>query len=375
MADIINTDNGSVAAGKVNDKLTTAIAQADHCSEWAGKVNAVTEAGYIDSTMNGSTFADKVADAGGVTPPSYTLRVLMYNLGHFSCGYAETSAINSSYTDGYPNNQKRNYATQLQRWTDKLDGINADLIAMAEFADTFGRNNGVSVSVEDCGAWDAYPYFSKGSIVASGWWYNVLCAKFPLLNGSNESLHSLSGASAAYVRVAEATIEGKTVKIGVTHLNWGKTQTHLASRTKEIKELIKLFQDDEYVILCGDFNTDGQYIQSAEKTEAQFMSGANEFDPFLYGFTEDGVTYEGGFTLANHGQWGDLKTCDATNSRPDHLTDSLRGNNNPDTFYNRPFCCLDNIIVKGFRMSNVMVIDDGYLTDHCGLICELTMID
>ena len=59
-----------------------------------------------------------------------------------------------------------------------------------------------------------------------------------------------------------------------------------------------------------------------------------------------------------------LATAEATNSRPD--------NTPADT---APWQYLDNIIVKGFTMSNITVVDDGDITDHCALWCDLTIID
>lgn len=309
-----------------------------------------------------SVYTKEAVDAmlGNASRP---IRVLQYNLGHFSCGTQETSNITSA-----------NYAEKLAHWKAKIRNIDADIIGMPEYAAYFGNNGSGSVATPNCGIFDGYN-LSVGNSAASGWWINALASRFQMADAGDYDLGSTgSGVSAAYARYATIEIGGKSVKIVATHLNWAKTAAHIASRAIEIKNLIKWLQNDDYVILCGDFNTDGSVVQSASKTEADFMAGANEFDPFLYGFTEDGVTYEGGFTLANHGLWGDLKTCDATGSRPDHLTDASYGNNNPDTFYNRPFSCLDNIIVKGFRMSNVMVIDDGYLSDHCGVVCDLVLI-
>jgi len=239
------------------------------------------------------------------------------------------------------------------------------------------------VPTKSCGIFDGYNLTSddKIKVAASGWWINVLASKYQMTDEGNTNLGSLSGASSAYIQFATVTIKGKPVKIGVTHLNWAKTQTHIDSRAVEIKNLIRLLnewlENYRHVILFGDFNTDGFVVQSASKTEAEFLEGAEEFAPFIYGFDEEvnGVTNHiyGGFTLANHGQWGDIKTCCATGSRPDLLTNPDYGNNGQNTFYSRPYCVLDNIIVKGFTMSNVNRIDDGSLTDHCAVWCDLTM--
>ena len=124
-----------------------------------------------------------------------------------------------------------------------------------------------------------------------------------------------------------------------------------------------IIQDDEHVIVCGDFNTDKGSGATAESL-GDYHEGAAEYDPFLYGFDEDGVHYDGGYTAANHGVLGDIPTYAASGSRPDKTT-------RPQV----PYCYLDNVLTKGFRMSNVIVIDDGTLTDHCGIMCDLTIIE
>lgn len=306
------------------------------------------------------------------------LRVFQYNIGHFNMG-RQPASVNIIGNNEFSSYDNTDYDTQLALWTAKIQGIGADIICMPEYSSNFGWSNGSRVATANTGIFSGYN-LSVGKSVADSYWINAIATKtgMTITNAEDIDLGSLSGASAAYVRVATATINGKTVKIGVTHLNWSKNTNNINSRTKEIKQLIKLFKDDEYVILCGDFNTDGLYQYGASKTEDQFMSGVNEFNPFIDGFYEDvegtRTYFKGGYSLANHGMCGDIKTCDATGSRPDHLTDANYGNNDPDTFYNRPFCCLDNIITKGFFMSNTVVIDDGRLTDHCGLVVELKMM-
>lgn len=334
--------------------------------------------GEVDLTS--SAYGEDVAEAinEGVEPVNpYDLRVMQLNVGHFSMGHSPYVEINSDKQDGYPSTLDRNYAIQLQRWGRFIDGVGADIMGMPEWSTNFGTNNGSTVSVGNTGIFGDYEEPNYGSAVAGGWWRNCLVSKLPMANTGSQQLGSLSGAHPAYAQYATVLINDIPVKIVVTHLNWSSGNTSMNSRTEEISNLIDWLKDEQYVILFGDFNTDGQYVQSASKTEAQFMSGADEFDPFI----------TAGFTLALHGTLGDVPTCDATDSRPDHLTDSIRGNNNPDTFYNRPFCVLDNIIVKGFTMSNVRVLDTdvfntpsdpldiGMITDHCAVVCDLTMIE
>lgn len=38
-----------------------------------------------------------------------------------------------------------------------------------------------------------------------------------------------------------------------------------------------------------------------------------------------------------------------------------------------PNLAIDNIIVKGMEIVGAQVIDDGTLTDHCGVVCDLVL--
>lgn len=398
MADIINTDNGSVAAGKVNDKLATAITESDHANVWASKVNAATEDGLITEQDTASSFAAKV-NAFDPTPPTpsvYDLRVCQYNIGHFNMGTSSGASCNikESNTDGYPTSTSRKYSTQLQRWKSRISGIGADIIGAPEWNNNFGYNgNNELVSTVASGIFADYipseyttaeqiaKRISVGKNAEASWWINTLVSKYDMSDAADTN--SLVSSSSAYVRHATITVKGKQVKIGVTHLNWNNPRgattdpdytTNATNsynlRQAEIKALVRLLNNwlDNYdhVILFGDFNTEGPVYGpnvSYDPSVRDYAAGLAEFDPFIDGCTVDGVAYGGGFTLANSNS-RPLLTSPATNSRPD-----LSGR--PQV----PYCYLDNIIVKGFTMSNVQVIDDGTLTDHCAVVADLTLID
>ena len=333
-----------------------------------------------------SAYAEDVAEAVNANPepidppePPFgepDLTVCQLNIGHFAMGASNLASWNDSKNDGYPTSLDRNYSIQLNRWKRLVNNLGVDILGLPEWSAIFGTHENYNVPTISSGIFSGYN-LSVGKSAAGGWWINSLVSKYQMTSEADRDLAIVSGANQAYARYATIYINEIPVKIVVTHLNWANTQAHVASRAAEIADLVNWLKDEPHVILFGDFNTDGSVLQSASKTEAQFMAGADEFDPFI----------EAGFTLANHGRWGDLKTCDTTGGRPDHLTAANYGNNDPNTFYNRPFCVLDNIIVKGFRMGNVKVLDTdvfntpedpldiGMITDHCGVICDLTMIE
>lgn len=343
------------------------IDETSYASDVAGELDLSSSAFAEDVagevSLTSSAYGEDVAAAVN-SRPTGTLRVLQYNIGHFNMGMTDgNSALigtNNSYAASYP--QFFDYMTQLQRWKSRISGIDADIIGLEEYNDNFGYHSGL-VSTQDSGIFDGYN-LSVGPKECYGWWQNTLASKLALSSPSNVYLGSTNNIL-AYLRVAKLNINNTEVWFAATHLNLnnpggtGGASASYASRQKELKECVKWLQDKSHVILVGDFNTTGP-IEGT--TEERRLQGLAEFDIFLNGFTEDGVTYDGGCTLANS-TLDSRYTSPSTGSRPDQ---------SPST---SPNWYLDNIIVKGFMMSNITVIDDGTITDHCGLYCDLTMIE
>lgn len=346
------------------------IDETNYASDVAYELDLASSAYAEDVTgkvsLTSAAYGEDVVEAINEQPSGeYDLRVCQLNIGHFAMGASSQANWTDANDDGYPNSLNRKYSTQLARMERLVDGLGVDIFGMPEYSTIFGTHNNYNVPTRSCGVFDDYDYFSVGATEGGGFWINALISKYALSNSKDFYLGSISGAH-AYARVAEMTIKGKIVKMAVTHLNWNQSQLHYNSRQIEIKNLVKLFQNDPYVILCGDFNT--------RPMNGDEVNGLHDFDPFINGFTEDGVTYKGGFTLANN-LTHPLATCYATGSRPD-VDDP-----------NYPFVYIDNICTKGFRMSNIRVLDTdvfntpedplhiGMLTDHCAVVADLTLID
>ena len=104
------------------------------------------------------------------------------------------------------------------------------------------------------------------------------------------------------------------------------------ARPRQMRQLITRFKNVPYVIICADFN----------------VCGAGEYKPFVMA----------GYTLANCGEAGYFETYPGKDERM------------PCRRYP-----LDNIIVKGFKVSRV-VLDDKKLTlnDHRILACDLEIV-
>ena len=124
-----------------------------------------------------------------------------------------------------------------------------------------------------------------------------------------------------YLHELEFVIKGKRVIFAVTHLELNE-----ADRTSEINELITRYSDYDYVVIAGDFNT---------------VKEATEFQPFL----------NAGYKLALMDYMPAIVTYPGSNR------------------------CIDNIVTKGFAISNVVVHNDSSaLSDHLLVSCDLTML-
>jgi hypothetical protein len=121
-----------------------------------------------------------------------------------------------------------------------------------------------------------------------------------------------------------AMIGGLEVLVIATHLepNWPKNNAKM--RQEQMRQLIEATGDFPRVIIGGDWNVDSP----------------DEWKLFA----------EAGFTLANDGSY---KTCYSWD----------------------PKMAIDNVIVRGFAVSDVSVHPDKRLSDHCLLSCSLAIVD
>lgn len=130
-----------------------------------------------------------------------------------------------------------------------------------------------------------------------------------------------------YYLVSTMLLDGDTVKVVSTHLDWNQGENGAPYRAEQIKEIIDAFRNDRYVIMCADWNT----------------GSPSEYDAFS----------AAGYAMANHGYMGDLNTFPAGAA---------------------PRSSLDNIIVKGFAVSNIGVVNNALLSDHCLIKADLTKL-
>jgi len=295
----------------------------------------------ISSGDSGSQAAEKINSnftelyesqgGGGGGISGSMVRVLAWNIGHFCVG-----------SDWRTNITNANYDEKMKQWKKVLNASCANILLLSEYNDSFGSHtvDGETVTENAFDVLFAAYYDDISKTSQSAYVCNAIVAKYTLSNGSTVA-YTQRGQLMNY-RVAELTIGGKTVKLVATHLDWTQNENYAVYRASQIQQLITAFKDEPYVIIGGDFNVDA----------------ASEFDAFK----------NNGFSMLNHDKLGDICTYPATGA-------NVYNTNINNKYGASPEIVLDNIIFKGLSISNVQLIDEGTLSDHCGIIADLTFIE
>jgi len=242
------------------------------------------------------------------------ITVASWNIGHFSLGQSGDTKITHLSQKFYE-----------QTYRAYFNDLNADILALVEY------NPLMVNATEEKPAVDAHKailsYYRDAQI---GPKYSYNCNAL-FSNGikvlKTDTVMFAKMVQKRYYLVSTMLLDGDTVKVVSTHLDWNQGENGAAFRAEQIKELVEAFRNDKYVIMCADWNT----------------GKTTEYDAFA----------EAGYAMANHGYMGDLNTCPAGAS---------------------PRSALDNIIVKGFAVSNVGVINNAMLSDHCLIKADLTKL-
>lgn len=254
-------------------------------------------------------------EGGGINK----FRFAHWNIGHFT--YYDD--IQGSDTPDIPASESTAMALRYKKM---FNEINADMLGVCEDDPVFDAAGALTLDLL---------YRPKYAICYQGTKYNYMCASLyanlPLTNITvSEIIYPQTVQANRYYKLMTATLNGHTVKIVETHLDWNQGNYGAQYRAAQIQKLISDFASFEYVIIAADFN----------------VETTDEWDAFS----------NAGYTLANHGYIGDLIT--------------YHGHLSP---YNQK--ALDNIITKGFIMSDIKVWEDSFnLSDHGAISCDLEMI-
>lgn len=247
---------------------------------------------------------------------SDALIIAQWNIGHFSNGISTKSSI-----DGSNFEQKRiEYQTLISK-------IPANVYCINEYSVDFGKDAEEKKHTAESILFSDYPYSFIGH--QRRYSCNAVFSKLNLdavreleyeCNQTAKITHNSAIGAKDYYFI-EFTIRYKDINVKVvnTHLAFDKNNVEVV--LDQIRELVERYKDDEYVVLCGDWNT-----------------GASSFKLFS----------EAGYQLGNHGNYGSIVTREASGGS------------------------IDNIIVKGLKIVNFRAVNSK-LSDHKPVVAALIL--
>ena len=229
-------------------------------------------------------------------------------IAHWNIGhFSNGKSFNTTITS-------ENYSEKQIQYKNALDSFKADIIGVCEYNPEFDNDGNL--------AQDAIFYNYVNANIGPKYQYNcnaIFSKDIPLYN--ERDIKFTFSVQPRYMQNVDIKVNGTIIRIIETHLDWDQGESGNAFRKEQINEIIENIKDIEHVIILGDFN----------------ISDISEYAAFK----------ETGFNLANCGNFGVFNTC-------------------PTSFPQIP---LDNIIVKGIEISNVIVYRFPDLSDHCALKC------
>ena len=237
-----------------------------------------------------------------------------WNIGHFALGKKWYSTI--------PESEAPKKIVEYKAFLDKAD---AKVIGICEHEGFVGTNNTFAVEETILVGYTGKTVGKSGiDRLNALYWKDAECVKTGFVKFEKHSQHR-------YYRYARLKIAGREVCFVMTHLDWNHIKPgHEQDRESQIAKLVEDLKDEPYVVIGGDFNT-CVFVDKAWKDAPE------EYEPFR----------KAGFSAAH---WGELKTWPAS----------------------KPFKSIDNIFVKGFKVSDVRVQADPTLSDHALIRCTLT---
>lgn len=236
-------------------------------------------------------------------------RLAQWNIGGFL--YTDWSVGDPTHTIS-----SADAATYAQRYRELLNGVNPDIIGVAEYNDKFSDANWNTKDV----LFQCYTNAYEGA--KSGVNCNSIFGNIMEWVGAEEVDFTTRQENRYYTHIT-ARFRGENIHLVEAHLD----HTYNAKREAQIAQLVADMSPYKYVAIAGDLNTGDEDTIEAE----------------LAAFTD------AGYKLANGGYLGLLVT-------------SLTGE------------YVDNIVVKGLNPSGIEVVSDsGTLSDHLLICCDLTL--
>lgn len=343
-------DTGEKLIGFVNEALGQSVATVNDTGETLiGHVNdALGVAGTAKVTDTGEVFIGHVNDALDHAGPK-TIRVMTYNVATFTVGTNSSTEQTDGYgyyTGGVIQNQST-YDERYAAWYNNLlDVIKPDVLATIEHNATFAKVNGTQTAAATILKNFKAKYNVTGRGLLNKGIFTTLVNSYPA-NTVNvytfASDQELSYQNQRIYVTAEIDVGGVKVMFALAHLVITQNNSGAADYTRrryaQMDELMSVCANYDHAVILGDFN----------------ILNANEYQRFV----------NAGFVCANDGT---LPTYNGTLV----ISSGSRA--------------LDNIIAKGFTISNVTVPDASVyhdingeatkypLSDHNPIWCDLTFV-
>lgn len=256
---------------------------------------------------------------GGGSEQFVRFRIASWNVGHYNY-YDGKQGINDTDITSEESN------AMALRYRKAVDAINADIFGVCEDNYRFDLD-GITPQVKVFANYE--DYFTEAQ---RGYQKNTLYVNgFKKVGGTIVPI-TAPKIQASYYSVVTVLMGGRKVKIAEVHLDWGNNSftgnQNRAMNLLQKKQLTRDFKNDPYVIIMGDFNM------------------AHDWNVFS----------DRGYIVPNRGYLGTIYTWFS------HTGDDGKSP-------------IDNIIVKGFNISNFKahVDETNLLSDHVAVSCDLTL--
>lgn len=245
--------------------------------------------------------------------PSVKFKFAHWNIGHFALGRADRTTVEPDVS-----------ASRAAEYRAKIAELGADFLGISEFEPEFDKAGRLATNV----VFSSYPTMVIGP--KDSYQCNAVFSRFPCVR--NEIVDYDVRYQKAYFVDAVFRMGTNEVHVVQSHLDWVVRKDGYSYNKGQMRQLIEHFKNVPYVIIAADFN----------------VNMVCEYSAFV----------EAGYTLANGGPAGTLNTARPHPKKP-HITERI----------------LDNIIVKGFRVSDIFTGDNYFkLSDHRIFGCTLEML-
>ena len=216
-----------------------------------------------------------------------------------------------------------------KKWAAKIAQVNADIVALCEYA------------TKGAGLFSGYVGSFDGQATTN---HNAVFSMFGLAALSGQSSQRINYADIdgyqyptdqRYFTASKITIGQWEIVVITCHI-----ATHGNYKQPQMSAVLNFAKNFDRVIVAGDFNL----------TDSQL----NLYDMFK----------QDGYRMANYDLYGRIDTYPATG----------RIDSNYNTSVGYPILVLDNIMVKGLEITDVGIVDDGTLSDHCGIWADIKIV-